>query len=78
MAQMSEPELHFATGSVTLRFRERDADAARGLEHHRAECRDPDGALKPSQRDLLGHSSVITTSLYLHGTGSAITSVAVV
>jgi hypothetical protein len=28
-------------------------------------------------RDLLGHSSGITTSRYLHATGSAITSVAV-
>jgi site-specific recombinase XerD len=28
-------------------------------------------------RDLLGHASIVTTSKYLHATGSAITSVAV-
>jgi len=75
---MPEPELHLATGSaVRSRSRERDADAAGGLEHHRAEYREPDGALEPSQRDLLGHGSIVTTSKYLHETGSAITSVAV-
>jgi hypothetical protein len=51
---MPEPELHLAIGSTARsRFRERYADAAGGLEHHRAEYREPDGALELSQRDLL-------------------------
>ena len=71
MAQMSESDLHDSSG-------EGKVDATRSLLHLFAEGSErdatvTDGTLESLHRDMLGHASVITTSKYLHATGSAIT-----
>jgi site-specific recombinase XerD len=48
------------------------------LRHTAASLMLANGANLVAVRDMLGHSSIVTTSRYLHATGSAITSVAVV
>jgi site-specific recombinase XerD len=46
------------------------------LRHSAASLMLANGANLVQVRDTLGHASVVTTSRYLHATGSAITSVA--
>jgi site-specific recombinase XerD len=47
------------------------------LRHTAASLALSHGANLVEVRDLLGHSSIVTTSRYLHVTGSVITSVAI-